>query len=189
MSIPVNYGPMTEIQMQPDEVEYMASRISNMPLNGTMIEWGSGGSSVKWLETMKGDQRLASIEHNSKWHMTVSEYLNTRPDLNARFTYMFKPELYGYEHGYATIAEEHPHGLDDYMWPSHPRVKVAEANIYFVDGVARATTALLCKFLSTKEDAEIYIHDYYGREVWYAWAIKHFSKAEKVGHTLVRLYK
>ena len=190
MSIPVNYGPMTEIQMQPDEVEYITGCIKNMPSDGLMVEWGSGGSSVKWLETMTDDQKLVSIEHNPKWHMNVSEYVNTRPELNARFTYMFKPELYGYEHGYAQIAEEHPFGLDDYMWPSHPRVKLSEADIYLVDGIARATTSLLVKMLSSKEDPVIFIHDYYGgRENWYGWASKHFHRVEKVGHTLARLYK
>ena len=180
---------MTEIQMQPDEVEYITGCIKSMPSDGLMIEWGSGGSSVKWLETMTGDQKLASIEHNAKWHMNVGEYLNTRPDLNSRFTYMFKPELYGYEHGYATIVEEHPHGLDDYMWPSHPRIKLSEADIYLVDGIARGATALLVKMLSSKEDPVIFIHDYYGREKWYTWASKHFFRVEKVGHTLARLYK
>jgi len=186
MSIPVNYGPMTEIRMQPDEVEYITGCIKNMPTDGKMVEWGSGVSSVKWLETMTAEQQLISIEHNPSWHMKVSEYMLTQPALNKKFTYIFKPELYGFEHGYATVTEEHPFGLDDYMMPNK---KVLDADIFLVDGIARAATAFLMKFLSTKEDPVIFIHDYYGREQWYAWAVKHFSKAEKVGHTLVRLYK
>ena len=34
MSIPVNYGPMTEIQMQLDEVEEVTSRIKEMGSDG-----------------------------------------------------------------------------------------------------------------------------------------------------------
>ena len=180
---------MTEIQMQPDEIEYITARIREMPEDGKMIEWGSGGSTVKWLETMTAQQELITIEHNPAWHMKVSEYINSRPDINQRFTYLFKPELYGYEHGYATIAEEHPFGLDDYLWPAMPRKRIGDADIFLVDGVARATCATLVNFLSTKPDPVIFIHDYYGREQWYAWAVKHFFRAEKVGHTLVRLYK
>ena len=61
MSIAVNYGPMSEIQMQPDEVEEITSRIKEMPDDGLMVEWGSGGSSIKWLETLTGNQKLTSI--------------------------------------------------------------------------------------------------------------------------------
>lgn len=186
MSIAVNYGPMSEIQMQPDEVEEITSRIKEMPEDGMMVEWGSGGSSIKWLETLTGNQKLTSIEHNPSWHMKVNEYVITRPDINSRFTYLFKPELFGYEHGYANINEEHPHGLDDYLIPNK---KILDADIFLVDGIARATTALLVKFLSTKPDPIIYIHDYYGRERWYTWSTQFFSKKEKVGHTLVRLWK
>jgi len=186
MSIPVNYGPMTEIQMQLDEVAEVTSSIKEMSDDGLMVEWGSGVSSIKWLETLEGNQRLISIEHNPNWHMKVSEYTNTRSDINKRFKYIFKPELYGFEHGYATVNEENPHGLDDYFLP---RKEIMDAEIFFVDGVARATTALLVKLLSTKQDPVIYIHDYYGREQWYTWSTQFFSKKEKVGHTLVRLWK
>ena len=186
MSISVNYGPMTEIQMQLDEVAEITSRIKEMPEDGLMVEWGSGGSSVRWLETLSVNQRLVSIEHNPEWHMRVKEYIITQPELSKKFEYMFKPELYGYKHGYGVVNEEHPHGLDDYMIPNK---KILDADIFLVDGIARATTALLVKFLSTKPDPVIYIHDYYGRENWYSWSTQFFSKKEKVGHTLVRLWK
>ena len=186
MSIPVNYGTMTEIQMQLDEVEEVTSQINKMASDGLMVEWGSGGSTVKWLETLTSDQRLITIEHNPNWHMKVSEYINSRHDINKRLKYIFKPEMYNYTHGYGNVLEENPHGMDDYFIP---RKDILDADIFFVDGVARATTALLVKFLSTKPDPIIYIHDYYGREQWYSWATQFFSKKEKVGQTLVRLWK
>lgn len=186
MSIPVNYGPMTEIQMQLDEVAEVTSRIKEMSPDGLMVEWGSGGSSIKWLETLSDNQRLVSIEHNPDWHMKVSAYANSRSDINKRFNYIFKPELFGFQHGYATVNEENPHGLDDYFIPNR---SIYDADIFFVDGVARAATALIVKMISTKPDPVIYIHDYYGRENWYSWSTQFFSKKEKVGHTLVRLWK
>lgn len=188
MSIPVEYGTMTEIQMQLDEVAEITSRIKEMSDDGLMVEWGSGGSSVKWLESMTGNQRLISIEHNPAWHMKVSGYINTRSDINNRFQYLFRPELYNYEHGYADIKEEHPHGLDEYLWPKAAK-GIENAEIYFVDGIARATTAFIVKSLSQKPDPVIYIHDYFGREQWYSWSSQFFSKKEKVGQTLVRLWK
>lgn len=183
--IAVEYGPMTEIQMHDNEVAEITSQIAAMGSDGLMVEWGSGGSTVRWLETLTDNQRLISIEHNPSWHMNVSQYINTRPELSSKFKYLFKPELYGYEHGYGTPQEENPFGLDDYMWPKG----VENADIFLVDGIARAATALFVKIFSTKKDPVIYIHDYYGREKWYAWAVQHFSNQEKVGHTLVRLWK
>jgi hypothetical protein len=183
--VPVEYGPMTEIQMHDNEVHEVTSRIKEMGSDGLMVEWGSGGSSIRWLETLTENQKLISIEHNPEWHMKVNQYVSSRPDLGQKFTYLFKPELYSYQHGYGVIGEEHPHGLDDYLFPKG----VADAEIFFVDGIARATTALIVKFLSTHPDPVIYIHDYVGRENWYAWAAQFFSKREKVGHTLMRLWK
>jgi hypothetical protein len=182
----VNYGPMTEMQMNPDEIESVTAAIKDMGSDGLMVEWGSGASTVKWLETMTDNQRLISIEHNPEWHMKVNQYLVTRPEINSRLKYFFKPELYGYQHGYGVIGEEHPHGMDDYYFP---RKDILDADVFFIDGVARATTSILVKMLSTKADPVIYIHDYYGREQWYAWATQFFSKKEKAGQTLVRLWK
>jgi hypothetical protein len=187
MSVPVNYGPMTEIQMYQPEIDEVVARICEMPDDGLMVEWGSGGSTIKWLETMQGNQKLITIEHNPDWHMRVRGYLNTRADLKQRANYIFKGELYGYQHGYASVLEEHPHGLDDYLLPTP---EIANADIFFIDGIGRATCSLLVKFISTKADPVIYIHDYYGREQWYTWATQFFPKKERVGNaTLVRLWK
>lgn len=167
MSVRVDYGPMTEIQMQLDEVAYIESQINQMPKNGIMVEWGSGGSTVKWLETLTDKQKLITVEHNPQWRNTVIQYLSTRPELlkDNRFKYIFKPELYGYEHGYAHVNEEHPHGLDDYIWPKVPEIK--NANIYLIDGIARATVALLVKMYL---DSQIWANNEDQRRVWHLFA-------------------
>lgn len=188
MSTPVEYGPMTEIQMQQNEIDEVTSRIKEMSDDGLMVEWGSGGSTVKWLETLRANQRLITIEHNIQWYNKVNDYVKTRNDINDRLTYIYRPELFNYQHGYARVEEELAHGLDDYIIPNTAK-HLVDADIFFVDGIGRATIALLMKFMSTKPDPVIYIHDYYGREEWYTWATQFFAKKEKVGHTLVRLWK
>lgn len=185
MSVPVEYGPMTEIQMQPEEIEYITKCITEMPSDGLMVEWGSGGSTVRWLETMTNNQELISIEHNEQWFDKVSEYIDTRDDINDRFTYHFRPELYGTKHGYATPTEEHPMGLDEYFWPDE---RLYNADMYLIDGIARATCSIFVKMLSQKENPTIFIHDFTGREPWYRWATRWYEE-EKIGKTLVRLYK
>ena len=186
MSSSVNYDTITKIQMQLDEIVEVTSRIKEMSPDGLMVEYGSGGSTVKWLEELTNNQLLISIEHKLEWYIKVSEYIDSRSDINQRFKYIFKPELYTFKHGYATINEEHPHGLDNYFIP---QPNILDADIFFIDGVARGTTALIIKMLSKKINPVIYIHDYYGREEWYTWATQFFYKKEKVGYSLVRLWK
>lgn len=180
----VDYGPMTEIQMQEDEVKEVLRAIGEMPADGLMVEWGSGGSTVKWLETMKDSQRLISIEHNESWHKKVNDYVLTRSDISHRLKYYHKPELYGFAHGYASVIEEHPHGLDEYFMPD---TDIVNTDIFFIDGVGRATCALIVAAFATNPNAVVYIHDYYGREHWYSWLTRMF-KHERVGTTLVRIY-
>jgi hypothetical protein len=149
-----------------------------------MVEWGSGGSTVKWLESMKDNQRLISIEHTKEWYDKVNDYISIRDDVKDRFTYYHRPELYGLKHGYASASEEHPIGLDDYFFPDE---RIPKADIFFIDGIGRATISLLVMLFAEKNDPAIFIHDYYGREDWYNWATQFFRK-ERVGQTLVRLY-
>lgn len=186
MSVAVNYGALKEIQMQADEIAYMENVIREMPKGGLMVEWGSGGSTVRWLDTMKDDNYLVSIEHNQDWYNKVH---STVQDLRGfdNFDYLWRPsDVAGYEHGYASITEEHPVGLGSYIKPNSD---IFDADIFFIDGIARATCALAVLGLSTKKDPAIFIHDWAGREAWYAWAVEMFPKHEQVGTTLVRLYK
>ena len=76
--------------------------------------------------------------------------------------------------------------MDDYLIPD---LSILEADMFFIDGVSRATIALIIKAFSKKFDPIIYLHDYYGRQDWYDWAIQFFAKKEKVGRTLLRLWK
>lgn len=187
MSIPVNYGSLTEIQMQLDELSYMENIIKEMPSDGLMVEWGSGGSTVHWLKTMKDDQRLISIEHNPTWYKKVDENLTDHyAEEKKRLTYYYKREQYGFEHGYASVIEEHPFGTDQYLVPD---LDIMNADVFFIDGIARATVALLVLAFSAKEAPPIFIHDYVGREAWYQWAVQFYPKKEVVGKTLLRLWK
>ena len=188
MSVPVNYGTLTEVQMQQDELLYMENVIKNeLPKDGLMVEWGSGGSTIHWLKTMTSSQSLISIEHNVEWYKKVDHNLNENfNDLNVNFNYYLMRELYGFEHGYASLIEEHPTGLDNYMLPDK---NILDADVFFIDGIGRAAVSLMVLGLSKKENPAIFIHDYVGREPWYDWATKLYPKKEVVGTTLLRLWK
>jgi len=186
LSFKVDYGPLVEIQMQPDEIEYVTGLITQMPPDGLFVEWGSGGSTIKWAETLREQQKLITIEHNRLWWRKVTQYISERPDLADKINYLFRGVKHGFDHGYGHVLEEHPHGLDDYMFPVP---EIFNGNVFFVDGIGRATIALLLKYMAKDPDSIIMIHDYYGREHWYSWATQYFSKVEQVGTTLTRLYR
>lgn len=170
----VNYGSiLSEIQMQSGELNYMVDEIKKMPNDGLMVEWGCGGSTCKWLETLSGHQKLISIEHTDTWYNRVSRAINIEfGDVSSKFDFLYKPIKYDFRHGYATPMEEHPLGTDDYL---NLPDKVWDADIFFIDGIARATCALLVLHKHRKPNPSIFIHDYVGRENWYSWATQFFE--------------
>lgn len=174
MSIAVNYGNViTEIQMSEKEIEIMTNAIKSIPENGLMVEWGSGGSTCKWIETLKPTQNLISIEHNENWFNRVKRAIKNEWPENKNFEYIFEPEKYGFKHGYATPIEEHPLGTDFYL---NPTDKIWDADIFFIDGIARSACSLYVLLKHRKKNPLIFIHDYVGREPWYEWSVQLFDR-------------
>jgi len=183
---PSNYGEIiTELQMMPDEVEYMTSFLKSQPNNIQMVEWGSGGSTCKWLELLNDTQNLISIEHNVDWYNKVSFAIHQHfGDVSNRFQYLFvEPDHKDlYTHGYGGIEEDHPIGLRRYI---NPTKGVYDSDIYYIDGIGRGICALtiLCKH--TKTNPTIFMHDYVYRQPLYDW-VTQFFHVEIVGHTLAK---
>lgn len=187
MGVPVNFGNILfEIQMNQDEIDYMVHLIKSLSQNALMVEWGSGGSTCKWLETLNKSQKLITIEHKETWYDDVSKAINFHfGDVSKYFTFLHLPEDPEFEHGYASMLEEHPIGLKHYLNPNISNF--FDADIFYIDGIARATCSLIILLKHTKPNPAIFIHDYIGREGWYEWATQFFT-VEKVGTTLLRLY-
>lgn len=183
--INVNYGNViTEIQMGETEIEYVSNLIKEMPIDGKMVEWGSGGSTCKWLEVKKPTQVLYSIEHNPSWHSRVVRAIKNHYGSVENFNFLHIAEQYGTNHGYGVPIEEHPMGTDMYVNPN----SIWDADIFLIDGIARAACAMAVLLKHTKENPVVMIHDYVGREAWYDWATQFFKKKEIVGPTLARFY-
>jgi hypothetical protein len=104
-------------------------------------------------------------------------------DVSDKFKFLHIKEQYGFEHGYASVNEEHPFGADEYI---NPNADIWDADVFLIDGIVRATCAMTVLLKHTKKDPVIFIHDYVGREDWYNWAVQFFD-VEVVGHTLCRL--
>ena len=169
----VDYGNIIkEVQMIELDVNIICDIIKNMPENGLMVEWGSGGSTCKWIDTLTANQKLISIEHNENWYNRVKRAISSEwGDVSNKFTYHHIPEK-NIEHGYGNLMEEHPCGTDEYI---HPNDSIWDADVYLVDGIARATCLMTILYKKNKKDSVILIHDYVGRENWYSWVIQFFE--------------
>ena len=174
------------IQMELDEIEKISSFIRDGSPDGLMVEWGSGASTIRWLQDMRRNQRLISIEHNKDWYVKVKPVVDSCPELSNRFEYYLCEGSAYWDHGYGQVREENPVGLDRYFAPDD---RIFDADIFLVDGIARGVCLLTLLQRSRKSDPVIFIHDWYPRREWYSWAVRLFPRSERVGPTLLRLSK
>lgn len=185
MTTYINYDELNGIQMMPDEVEFMVNVIKTMPKNGTFVEWGSGGSTCKWLETLSDSQKLITIEHNRGWYDKVSTSINNyfNEETLKKLLYIYAPEAIGYAHGYGSIEEENPFGLWQYVYPN---IKIKDADVFFIDGIGRGACLALILLTRTNKDSRIFIHDYTLRTAAYGW-ITQVCNVNIVGTTLAEI--
>lgn len=196
MSTDVNYGGIvTEILFSKFEIEHIQNEIKNMPENGLMAQWGNRGEVCAWLDVLGENQKLISIESDESWHNRINRAIkNHFGDVSHKYSPLHVETRY-IEHTYGSPMEEHPIGTDDYIFPSNK--DFFNADIFLIDGLARATCALSVLLKHKKKNPIIFIHDYVGREPWYSWATQFFhveiigdvTKTERELRTsLVRLH-
>ena len=174
------------IQMADDEINLIVSNIRNGPRDLLFCEWGSGASTIRWLREMSREQKLVSIEHNKAWFDQVRPVVDSSPSMAARFEYHLCESSKIVDQGYGHPFEENPVGLDSYFCPDD---RIFDADIFLIDGVARGVCALFVLMRARKASPLIYIHDWYSRQGWYSWATRQFPKTERVGTSLLRLWK
>lgn len=130
--------------------------------NGSMLEWGSGGTSVWLAKTLAPSQRLVSVEHHEGWSQQVEEA--TREFSN--YTMRHCPPSVDAELGKnATCWEENPSALDAYI--NQPDIE--DYDVFLVDGVARGA-CLMTLFARAKSGARVFLHD--AHRTWYQWALR-----------------
>jgi hypothetical protein len=174
----MKYQEINEILMYDEEVDCIVNFIKSMPENGLIVEWGCGGSTLKWLETLSENQKLISIEHNTDWYNKVYNAVKINfPDFGNRFTFFHKTPQGSYSHGYGSPSEENPFGLAKYISPAD---YIYDADVYLVDGIARSTTALSIFLKRRKKNSVVLIHDFSWRLEWYN-IVSQFCNVEIVG--------
>jgi hypothetical protein len=180
MTIYIEDNPLHSVQMMPDEIGYMEQEIRNLPSNGLMVEWGSGGSTLQWLSIMKDTQTLISIEHNTEWYNRVAaaavDYKNFKycnVDVSSQY----------FEHIYGSVTEETPFNTKLYVCPT---VEIYDSDIFFIDGIARGACLAAVLLNRKKKNSKIFVHDYTYRVIAYDW-ITQFCQVKLIGTTLAEI--
>lgn len=170
----------TEILMTLREPGYILDLV---PDDGTLVEWGCGGSTIYFLDNLKPNQILVSIEHNNDWYNKIKDKLANHPNID-RHVFLYIPSTVANPY-YARPEEESPCGLVDYINPSEDII--SNADVFLVDGIARGPIAAFLS-VKAKPSAQVIIHDYLGREEWYDWAVACFkNKEQPIDTVLVHL--
>ena len=198
-------------RLDQDEIDYLKDFMANKPHGTKMVEWGSGGSTTMFLPYFETG-KFVSVEHNHEWFEKVKAELGNGeydPKCLANFSYAFVPPIVDIRfYGYGVPHEENPCFANDYINPrvmdGDKLVDIWDSDIFFVDGICRGAILATIRNKSKKPiknyddtkgkwnpPASVFIHDYYGfemREPWYNWASSLYSKVERVGNSLARLY-
>ena len=122
--------------------------VSSLPDDGTLVEWGSGGSTIE-LRRRKPNASILSFETDPEWaQITSAMYVEPDPDPPNRRLGPMHDSVYGL-HRY---IHEPPIGL---------------ADVILIDGFARSACLLRC--VVEKVPGTIWFHD--SDEEAYRWMI------------------
>jgi hypothetical protein len=150
--------------------------ISALPDSGTLLEWGSGGTTLEFLRRMTSGQRLVSIEHNTAYWTNVKREAEAERDESwPEWLYLMpeiRPEVVKHHcQANAKIGEESPAGLEHYMRPPEFGQLEGAVDVILVDGIARGCCISVARNLFPT--ARIFLHD--STRYWYDWALVGFT--------------
>lgn len=182
--------------MRPKEIEFFTEELHNLKDGATIVEWGSGGSTLMILNMLKPNQNFISIEHDTNWSKRVINATRNHPNRD-RMDYIvtglpiMKFEANGnyYVNGdyqdhkknmMGKFFEENPSYISNYIDPTvlnNKFKKIMSSDMFLVDGLARGAVLATLRVKANKK-SKILLHDYVGREYQYDWAVRLFSSLE-----------
>lgn len=121
--------------------------LKHLKKNHTVLEWGSGASTI---EIAKHVKKLVSIEHNESWYNKVSQEIPENVDLH------YVPFNTEEDPGHDGTYEQYKDYVDKAVELSKQHGKF---DVIFIDGRARVACAAICKQIAHKNTL-VFIHDY-----------------------------
>lgn len=190
--------------MREDEIEFFQKQLDELKDGASIVEWGSGGSTLMILDNLKPNQRFFSIEHDQEWGNKVIERatnhknnnqfiyiitglptMNTKTEDGVELLHTDYEEHKKYMMG--KFLEENPCYIANYIDPTtldKAFKDILKSDFFLVDGLARGAVLATLK-LKGKKGAKVILHDYLGREYEYAWAVRLYKKAETFNSFLI----
>ena len=152
--------------MRPDSsIDHLHIILGALPENGTLLEIGSGWSTVWFAERLTPEQHLVAVEHDPEWWGKIIPLVAK----NHQVEYLLReremkegpPVSYGQ---YGTAHRENPAGLSEYIHA----FPYTEADVILIDGIARGAclAAALC---FAEGGSHVFLHDA-ERRSWYDWS-------------------
>lgn len=159
---------MLKIDISPDHLQLI---LDALPENGKLLEFGSGGSTRWFAEHMSEGQSLISIEHDRHWWDLVIGEVGTRRNV---FVVLLERQMEFSRQSYGTPIRENPAYLHRYIASDTVVKAVREADVIFVDGVARSACLAMSAWYG-QTGARVFIHDTPPRN-WYDWPLRFFGE-------------
>jgi hypothetical protein len=141
--------------------------LSSIPDNGSILEWGSGGTTLWLLRNLKPGQRLTSVEHSPEWSRDIDE--RAKKIAPHQYSHLFRPVAH--EGANATPFEECPSGCDSYI---HSPPHLDSFDVLLIDGIARG--ACLARALIQGFEGVVYVHD--AHRDWLDWCLRMVEHVE-----------
>lgn len=140
-----------------------------VPEFGTIVEWGSGGSTVYIASHKPQGASLISVEHYKEWYDKVKPEVADIPFVE----YCFAPPDDLTWQAFATIEEENPEHLAYYI---NTPGDISTVDVFLVDGVARGT--ILDRIArEAKPSAVVLLHD--AERDWYRDHLVGFNEMKR----------
>lgn len=151
--------------MQPDiAADHLELILADLPEEGVMLEWGSGGSTAWFAKEKPDSAHLYSIEHDKVWWEKVVGLAGLHDNV---FPWLIPPEA---DVGpYGTHHRENPAGLHNFISGTTVLEVVKKADVIFIDGCARSCCLAIAAHYK-KKSAVVYLHD--AQRPWYQWSYK-----------------
>jgi predicted O-methyltransferase YrrM len=145
--------------MTPDfAVSHLETVLDALPETGTLLEIGSGWSTVWFAERLQPQQQLISVEHDVDWYAKILPYVAKHQNVE----YLLREvRTWG---GWGEPTRENPSHVSQYIHAAD----YAEADVVLIDGLARGACFAAALF-NVEAGAVIFHHDA-ERTDWYEWA-------------------
>ena len=143
--------------------------IRNIMITDTMLEWGSGGSTLLFPKYVK---EYYSIEHDTKWWAD----LYNKVDKNV-FLYLAPPE-YPYE---GNCKPAMPGQFSRYVTRPATWNGPTKFDVVLIDGRDRAACAMFAYYNLLTKDSVVFFHDFTPERMYrYGSVLTHFEIIEQV---------